>query len=282
MEDLNAVARHAFLAVADHCSLGNTCIDYHRIWPLARIANLNGPTLSGHQFFELQLKQIGIENPAPRILVSGGADTGVLALAMSAFIGSAINPYVIFVDRCKTPVLLNQELIDRNTVSGCAIASNIFDIDIDAVDVIVAHSFLLYIEKQNVQNLFGKWASLLKPGGKLLLSNMVGAVRGQDMSVTEAQLARQEIQRIVKAATNLGFGDEDLKSIKESCARIFSKKLTDHPLLTIDQIKQALKVANFELLVLSQHDRSQLNQRGPLSQAMNYSGLRVEICAVKK
>lgn len=282
IEDLQQIARLAFDTAPMRCSDSHGCCDYHRLWPLARLTNPNGTRLAGREFLTAEIIKVAKTNPTPQVLISGGADTGILAIAIAALMNESCDPHFIFADRCETPVILNRALLLQHKLAGEAVVSDILSVDKTGIDIVLSHSFLIYFSRERLQRLFRKWASMLSTGGKLLISNLVANECGDLIGDNDSELMQNTIQNMRKQAAEIGFSEQDLRTVEGSCARIFRQSLSEHQLLTLQEMKTLLIEAGFECESISTYDRTQQSQRGPFSQNMIYTGARAEIVALKR
>ncbi len=170
IEPLDAMARFSWEHAPALCSEG--CAAYHRTWSLIRLLNSGARLPVGEPFYEQGLAPLR-SAAAPRVLISGGADTGLTALAISAMKEAAGRTEFIFADMCKTPVAQNKLMAERLGLNLQAIATDIVALDIAPVDAVLAHSFLTFIPKERRPAVIAAWARLLKPGGVVLFSNGV-------------------------------------------------------------------------------------------------------------
>ncbi len=204
-----------------------------------------------------------------------------MTLAVSTIQKFTCNPYLLFLDRCQTPVELNRRLLKEQGLDGKAVAMDLLEAKFEKFDLILAHSILLYFDPKDIGSVFAKWASLLKPGGRILISNIVGDESGDRMGENETSQVERSIELVLQTALSLGFTEDEIVRIRTSCEKSFSKKFTDFPLVTLNEIRLAMQEARLSVNTLNTYDRSQLSQRGPFTQGLSYGGQRIEICGIK-
>lgn len=159
---------------ARHCS---GCGWYHGIWQYLRLIGM-GKTLSGQGRWYLDRIALHRKRPNVSVLISGCADYSAFAHAITGLdLGGADAPGVariVAVDRCRTPLELNQYLSGRAGVPVENHQSDILEFETDQrFDLIFTSSFLGFFNPAQRLELFKKYVSLLKPGGEMLMANRI-------------------------------------------------------------------------------------------------------------
>ncbi|MGV8839149.1 MAG: SAM-dependent methyltransferase [Bauldia sp.] len=171
-ENLPRLARLAFDFGGAHCA---RCRDYHLTWPYLRAMGVNGagPEYNLPIHVEL-LGRAAAGKPAPRWLLTGSADAGVLA-AVEATI-AALPPAdhaITVVDRCPTPLALCR---DHAASTGLPVETILADLmsfePAGRFDVIVGHQVVLFFRDEDRPAFFRRIGSWLAPGGRLCLTVM--------------------------------------------------------------------------------------------------------------
>ncbi|MCH7817614.1 MAG: class I SAM-dependent methyltransferase, partial [Proteobacteria bacterium] len=162
IEPLEKLARFSFDWAPMLCRSEHRCGDYHRVWSIVRLASPNGPDLAGWEFYHRALAMLPRAEAPPRILIAGGADTGLMSLVVAGFEALGIQPQLIFVDRCETTVLQNKRLSTTLGLDAEHHVADMLNFQCDPVDAIVAHSFLNFFSPAERQQLFLKWSTLLR------------------------------------------------------------------------------------------------------------------------
>ena len=173
-EPLSNLARFAFDWADTLCDPDHGCREYHKMWSVVRLVENNGALPAGSDFFRREIAAVSIGGKV-HVLVSGGADAGLMALAIQGAKSEGLDIRITAIDRCRTP--LNQMLL-YGAASG--IQTNIVQDTIDrlsvdgTVDAILGHSILPFIPAQLRVNVFMAWKAALRPGGRILLSQPFG------------------------------------------------------------------------------------------------------------
>lgn len=168
-EPLEELARFAFEMAPTLCSDAKGCVDYHRMWSLVRLIESDGALPAGSAFFDHELPTTARDGRA-KVVLSGAADTGLMALACNALMAAGMTPQVVVVDRCATPLRQAEAFGQANGVQTTTIKGTLDQLDVVGADAIMAHSFLAFIPQSDREALFQSWARALRVGGKVLLS----------------------------------------------------------------------------------------------------------------
>lgn len=173
-EPLRRIAGFAFDWAETFCDPDHGCMGYHRMWPLSRLLNNGGMLPAGQDFFGQQIAAVARDGKV-HVLISGGADTGLMALAVEGANASGLDLHITAVDRCQTP-------LEEMRLYGAAIGVPVqtFACTLDqlpqglAVDAIFGHSVLPFIAPHLRGDVFESWARVLRAGGRLALSQRLG------------------------------------------------------------------------------------------------------------
>lgn len=141
------------------------------------------------------------------IVIVGAADTGILATAAHAasMLGLELKACCRFtvLDRCRSPLTLCTEFADRHGIHLTTIQVDLPEgaAQIDA-DLIIAHSFLRFMDRSGQIALLKKFDTWLKPGGRIIVSQ---SVRPRDPAhfAKEAQRLQHSLAE-AQAAVNKG------------------------------------------------------------------------------
>ncbi len=181
-EDLRAIANRAFELAPQLCG---QCMSYHMRVPATRAAGL-GASLSldrkliveavQHMLRSTQIR----DRREPEIAIIGNADTGLLATCAhaAAGLGEDLLARTTFtvVDICPTPLALCSEFATKH---GLKVKASAFDIATGEVehpvDIVFMHSILRFIPADKRAAVLRRFAQKLRPGGKLLVSNLVSS-----------------------------------------------------------------------------------------------------------
>lgn len=159
------------------------CAAYHLRFVLTRCATadksvaVDRPLLVSHVQQILGGRLSRSSDPLD-IVIAGAADTGILATCAHA--AAAMNAEILsrcrftILDRCTSPLTLCQEFASRH-----ALAARTAQVDLAAIeqdfdaDVIMIHSLLRFLSRQQQLALLRKFDTWLKPGGRIILSQSI-------------------------------------------------------------------------------------------------------------
>ena len=168
-EPLERLARYAFDWAEDLCEAEHNCASYHKMWSLVRLLEANGELPSGEDFFDQELPKVA-RNGLAKVLLSGAADTGLMTLAASALMKASIEPEIVMVDRCATPLEQARLFALANNLNFRTMKGTLDQVDVEEADAILAHSFLTFFAPGDRPALFAAWFRALRPGGKVMMS----------------------------------------------------------------------------------------------------------------
>ncbi len=164
LEPIHELAQLAWDAAPNMCRPDHGCLDYHRSWGLVRLLVGQGRLPAGEAFFQKELGEIGRQG-GRRILVSGGADSGLLTIVLKACRTAGFEPDIIFADRCATACALNARMALHAQATVQVVKGDICELEIAPVDAVVAHSFLHFFGGQKRQAVLDTWYRNCKLGG---------------------------------------------------------------------------------------------------------------------
>ncbi|GAA0296008.1 class I SAM-dependent methyltransferase [Rhodovulum strictum] len=169
IEPLARIARFSWDWAPALCAPGDGCADYHRAWSMLRLVQAQGKPPAGWAFFHAEIARAAAQG-ARRVLISGGADTGVLAIVASGFRNAGVAPQITYVDRCATPVMQNRLLGAELGLDLTARTADMLTFRAEGMDLVIAHSFLVFFPRDQRGRVVANWAASLVPGGAVLMS----------------------------------------------------------------------------------------------------------------
>lgn len=265
---------------APHLCSDDECCAYHRVWSLLRFLLSDGAAPVGRELVAHGLKPLLVAPEPPRILISGGADTGVTAMVASVFRGTAHNPKLTFVDRCATPAEQHKRLAAAAGLQIETETTDILNFDGGPFDAIVAHSFLGFIPEPDRPALFKHWAHLLKPAGRLVFSNNVAPDEGAQRHPKSPERAKKLATLAQKAAASAGLNiDPDLlrQAVVEAVVSNVARSI-----LTEAACRKMLDDANFDLKFLAFYPKAVPSSPLLKNKSQAERVTRVGFCATKR
>ena len=223
-----------------------SCEPYHGLWPYLRLMGL-GKTLSGHgaQFLSEVTRwardgQARGESHRPRVLVSGSADASMLAHVLQGARNVALQVDVTVLDQCETPLRLSTWYAERMGSAGVQVAAS----DVltyrppHRFDLIVTSSFFGYFGPAQRVALFGSYAQMLAPAGRLVFSNRLRpGPEDQTVGFTDAQALAFESRVLTLGAhlpEALGLPEADWRALARRYVQLFHAHPLNGPQTVID------------------------------------------------
>jgi SAM-dependent methyltransferase len=246
---------------------------------MIRWLTLDGNLPSGSGFFKRELQRLKLTKDA-RILISGAADTGILAMVIGAFEADEPIPQIALVDQCKTTVIQNRLFCDYLGLNAECIESNITNLNYEKVDVIVAHSFLLFFPGPARQEIVRCWRNLLKPGGIVLLSNRVCESEAKGPPKKDQLEIDDSMARLVRLAEKAGFSAGSALELGDSAKVFWSGERWRQPYLTAENLQQCFARAGLKIQSLHIREKS---RSGPARSFIQGQGpdFRAELVAYR-
>jgi len=153
---------------------GENCAWNHGFWQMLRMMGLAGSASDRGPLYRRVVQSVVAGQPAPRVLISGSADYAMLAQVLFAAREMHVTPSVTVVDVCETPLYFNRWYAEREGVAVETCRTDILRFDTDArFDLICTDFFLGLLPPATWPALILRWASLLRPGGKIVTANRV-------------------------------------------------------------------------------------------------------------
>ena len=168
---------------------GESCAWYHGFWPYLHALNVTTRPDHHGAFYTETIGALARAG-SRRVLISGSADFNMLQRVFTAFDDADTTPEVVFLDRCPTAVALAQWYAARVGRTVDARVSNILDFADGPFDIVCTHSFMGYFTDTQRRQLARKWASLLRPGGKVVTINRVRPGMTEELGFTAEQAKR--------------------------------------------------------------------------------------------
>ena len=255
---------------------GDGCAWYHGFWQYLRLLGL--ATTGRMSFISGQLRLLARSGGCSRLLISGGADYAVAAHASWACRQEGVAATITMVDRCETPLALTRWYGERCGVAFKTHRSDILDFPGSSqYDVVAANCFLSYFDSPGRARLLERWASLLRPGGRLILTNRVRPGEGharvrftRDQAQAFVERVRAEAQRLRPA---LSLDPDEMAGL----GRAYAEQFSSVPLRSTAELEALLGTAGFAIDYLdlaAETGPSGAAVRGPsLAEATGYAGV---------
>jgi SAM-dependent methyltransferase len=180
-----------------------------------------------------------------RVLISGSADYGMLAQLLHAFRLEEVEPEVVMIDRCRTPVRVNEDYARRVGAEIEGICGHVLEVELAPVDLICTHSFFSFFAPAERPALMAAWHRLLRPGGLLITSTPMW-LSGK---APEGHRAPGHAERYAATVLEAAKAHPQLSPMAEALAQDAGRmrgKASGQPFCTIEEIGALLDGGGFD------------------------------------
>ena len=224
-----------------------SCDWYHSAWPILRVANMVAVP-KWYEFYVGALVDFLKKIPKAKIMISACADYGMLAKLHKAIIKTDSSPEIFIYDICETPLRSSEWYASRHDLDVLCKCENILTADIpeNYFDLIVTDEFLSVLKDDYKPIITDKWHGLLKPGGRVVTTAMVGGI-------TTIELRKYYEKRALEFFNNnpdVFNGKIDSKTINEKCSK-FAMFHTRHMIKDENQLRSLFGVFSYLSLKLT-------------------------------
>jgi SAM-dependent methyltransferase len=189
-----------------------SCDWYHGTWQYMRLLNMVAvPPWYG--FYSRALGSVLDRKRQARVLISACADCGMLATLHQAVVASGATPTIIVCDICATPLLNARWYAERNGFAIECICDNILStpsLAPGSFDLIVTDEFLTVLPAGDKPAAVARWKELLKPGGVLVTTAMIGGATTPELRKRYAERARRLLRETNDGGRIAPNGGEEL------------------------------------------------------------------------
>ena len=241
-------ARRARALSVEHCPHNprGDCSWYHGVWQYFRALGVAKTAGGSIPYFDEILRSLAAGGGFRRILISGAADDAMSLAVVAAFRRMDRPLDLTMVDLCETPLALARWSAQEHGASITTHQADILAFDrFEQFDVVMTNSFLGEFDLAERLQLFARWSSLLRPGGKVLFTNRLRPGAGQArLGFTDAQ-----IEAFSAAARNAAESYEAIlgltPEIVAGWARIYAERQGSYPVRSVDEVVEFLRSSGF-------------------------------------
>jgi predicted SAM-dependent methyltransferase len=167
-----------------------SCDWYHGTWQYLRLLNMVAVP-PWYEFYNGALSSVLRRRSKADVLISAAADYGMLQTLHEAIVSAQASPRVVLYDICRTPIRACQWYAERHGLSLECVCENLLTCYIPpaSFDLIVTDEFLTVIKAEDKPQIVKRWRELLKPGGTLVTTAMVGGPTTPDLRQGYAERA---------------------------------------------------------------------------------------------
>jgi SAM-dependent methyltransferase len=194
-EDLPRLAAESFDLSSRLC---RSCGDVHALGPYIRLARGRADVEPPSSPLQPRLTDL-IALGRKKVLIAGAQDTGLLALVARA--GAELNPEIVVLDRCATPLEVCRRFARRWILPIETVQEDLTNLAMrECFDIILAHFTLQHIACDRRADVLVRLRKALRPSGRLLVlfhtSRRVETDFGSENSDRFADWAIEELERI--------------------------------------------------------------------------------------
>ena len=219
-------------------------------------------------------------NQPLRVLVSGAADYGMLAHLLWAADHEGHSPDITIIDRCNTPLRLNQWYADRLHMPINTVATDMLSFqDTEGFDVICTHSFIGWFAPHDQKRLITNCRANLKSGGLLVTTKRIRSTAMTGGLLTFEEIECQSFRDRVQMTAQNRFGRLDiLVNDLTEAAYDYAKCYRRYHLSSIDVLRRLFEDGGFALRQLDVGPRPEGKKDRPAG-PIKGAGARMRIIA---
>ena len=152
-----------------------SCDWYHGTWQFLRLLNMVAVP-PWYEFYNDALSTLLRRRPRADVLISAAADYGMLATLHEAMRTAQATPRITIYDICRTPLRACSWYADQHGLAIECVCDNLLTCHMApaSFDLIVTDEFLTVIKSEDKPVIVKRWRELLKPGGALVTTAMIG------------------------------------------------------------------------------------------------------------
>jgi 2-polyprenyl-3-methyl-5-hydroxy-6-metoxy-1,4-benzoquinol methylase len=171
-----------------------SCDWYHGTWQYLRLLNMVAVP-PWYEFYNEALSNVLRRRPNAEVFISAAADYGMLATLHEAMVATGASPHIVLYDICQTPIRASQWYAERHGFSIDCVCANLLTCDIPpaSFDLIVTDEFLTVIKSEDKPLIVKRWRELLRPGGTLVTTAMIGGATTPELRRGYIERARRNL-----------------------------------------------------------------------------------------
>ncbi len=222
-----------------------SCDWYHGTWQYLRLLNMVA-TPPWYPFYNEKLSAILRAKPNANVLISAAADHGMSATLIDAIKTAGTKPTVALYDICNTPLLITKWYAEKQGIQIETVRDNIItsqNMKLGSYDLIVTDEFLTVLKAEYKPSILKRWKELLKPGGSVVTTAMIGKPTGPAERAYYANRARQRLDEFADNFEGLEISKEQVMEQFQ----FFADVHTRHMLVDENEIRGLFAGEGFKL-----------------------------------
>jgi hypothetical protein len=212
------------------------CDWYHGTWQYLRLLNMVA-TPPWYPFYMEALGKLLAGNPTANVLISAAADWGMLAQLHDAAAQVGAQPKISLYDICQTPLTASRWYAKQHGFSLDCYCDNIItsnSIPKNAYDLIVTDEFLTVLKDEYKPMITARWHELLKPGGSVVTTAMIGGPTTPNLRKNYAERAKARLRQNEWILESAKMSEIDLNKSFD----VFANVHTRHMLTDLEQLEK--------------------------------------------
>jgi 2-polyprenyl-3-methyl-5-hydroxy-6-metoxy-1,4-benzoquinol methylase len=214
----------------EHRSHVDACDWYHGTWQFLRLLNMVAvPPWYGR--YNEALGAALRRRPHGHVLISACADYGMLATLHEAIEAVGAHPQITVYDICRTPLMACEWYAARHGLSITCVCDNIItspNMPLGAFDLIVTDEFLTVLKHDYKPQIAKRWKELLKPGGTIVTTAMIGGLTTPELRQGYAMRARRLLEENSEIFGQMGIDRAELEEQLERFADFHTRHMMAH------------------------------------------------------
>src|SRR4051794_32501506 len=190
----------------------DSCGWYHSTWQYLRLLNMVAVP-PWYPFYNEALSTILRAKPDAHVLISACADWGMLATLHDGIKTAGTKPKITIYDICQTPLKSAQWYADRFGIEIETVCDNLITsptMPLGEFDLIVTDEFLTVLKAEYKPQITKRWFDLLRPGGSVVTTAMVGGETTPELRRGYAERARRLMETDGDALRDTGTDPKEL------------------------------------------------------------------------
>ncbi|RAM51473.1 MAG: class I SAM-dependent methyltransferase [Hapalosiphonaceae cyanobacterium JJU2] len=174
----------------------NSCGWYHGTWQYLQLLNMVAIP-RWYPFYQEALCNVFSKNRTARVMISAAADYGMIRTVYDAMKASNAQPELVLYDICQTPLQSARWYAKKHGFSLSTHHTNILTADIEpaSFDLVVTDEFLTVLNAESKCPAVSVWKKVLKPGGCLVTTAMIGEPTTEEQRRAYADRARKLFEK---------------------------------------------------------------------------------------
>jgi len=228
------------------------CDWYHGTWQILRLLNMVAVP-KWYPFYRDTLADALTRVKRPNVFISAAADYGMLCTLHQAIEYAGVEADITLIDICQSPLQSSEWYAARNGVSSLNTkADNLLSSRIpeNGYDLVVTDEFLTVLKDPDKPTIVKQWRRILKPGGFLVTTAMLGKPTTMELRESYAAKSRERLRQYGPQFFP-NYSTELEERLIANCER-FASFHTRHMLRDVEQIRGLFTDAGFKFQVLSE------------------------------